>query len=161
MTIIVETGSRVDGANSYVTVAEFNAYLALRYPSRSAPTEAVAEGYLLRAMDYLESLDFIGGKATDAQPLQWPRDRVRIDGYAITSSEIPKELKVAQYEAAYGYELGYGKADPIERTVQSEKIGEIAITYANNSSSRVETPAVNMALKKLLKSTAGTGIIRA
>ncbi len=55
--------------------------------------------YILRAMDYIEDLSFIGFKETETQSLQWPRVNVVIDGFGLDASTIPDELKVAVYEA--------------------------------------------------------------
>ena len=44
-------------------------------------------------MDYIESLSFVGVKHTDLQALQWPRDRVIIDGYSSRNQRNTKAIK--------------------------------------------------------------------
>ena len=76
-TIIVEDGSVVAGANSYVTEAELTTYAADRGITLTAATDVL----LIKAMDYIESLSFIGTKFSEGQSLQWPRSNVYIDGF--------------------------------------------------------------------------------
>ncbi len=152
MALTVETGQQATNANSYVTVAAYDAYLNARYIGRTDISDAQAEAYILRAMDYFENLDFIGMKATEAQSLQWPRSGVNIDGYGKDTDDIPKEVLVSIYELAYGFEQGFGINDPISRETVKEKIGEIEVEYKSSSADRTLLPAAAQALRKLIKS---------
>lgn len=147
--IVQETGQQSTTANSYVTEAGYNQYLEDRY-DRSAPASNVNLRYIYRAMSYFESLDFIGEKATEDQALQWPRSRVRIDGYGFENTEIPNEVLVAIYEIAYGYEQGYGIDAPVPRETLKEKVNGVEVTYKNSSASRTLLPAASQALRKLV-----------
>lgn len=151
MALTVETGQQATNANSYVTVAAYDAYLNARYIGRTDISDAQAEAYILRAMDYFENLDFIGMKATEAQSLQWPRSGVNIDGYGKDTDDIPKEVLVSIYELAYGFEQGFGINDPISRETVKEKIGEIEVEYKSSSADRTLLPAASQALRKLIK----------
>lgn len=96
MTLIIEDGTEVTNANSYVTLAEARAYALARGVTLSA-TDSVVEILVIKAMDYLESFDndFKGMRADSEQTLSWPR----IYAYRNDGSEypaIPKELKNAQ-----------------------------------------------------------------
>jgi hypothetical protein len=83
MSIIVEDGSGVSGANSYVTVSGVGVY-ATTYgytewdtdANGDARTDAVKEQSLLRAMRYIEGLNWKGKTAVQGQALQWPRSEV-------------------------------------------------------------------------------------
>lgn len=153
MALVIEDGSIVPGANSYVTSAEYIAWADDRFgASRStAPaTEADAEPLILRSMDYFESQNFIGTKKQSDQPLQWPRDNVYIDGFYQSNSAIPKEVKLSIYELAYTQELGNSELDPIERKTISEKVGVIEVHYSESSSSTVINVSIPNAMKKLL-----------
>ena len=153
MALVIEDGSIVSGANSYATAADYNTYIDARYPALArSVTDAVAEGYLLLAMDYLESQSIIGFKFTDAQPLQWPRRDVYIDGYYVLTTEIPASVINALYEIAYGVEQGYNLAAPVSRETLIEKIGEISITYKESAASKVLLPAATQALRKFTTS---------
>lgn len=96
MTLIVEDGTGIDNANSYVTLAEARAYALARGVTLSA-TDSVVEILVIKAMDYLESLDsqFKGVRKTDTQELSWPRDYVYRNDTGSEYPAIPKELKNA------------------------------------------------------------------
>ena len=153
MTLVIEDGTGKTNSDSYVTVAEYNAFLNARYVNRTSISEAQAEAYIFRATDYFENQMFVGYVADDDQAMQWPRHNVVIDGFGIDSDEIPKEVKKSIYEIAYSFEQGYGINDPVSRETQSEKIGEITITYKNSSASKVLLPAATQALRKIVKSS--------
>ena len=96
MTLIVEDGTEVANANSYVTLAEARAYALARGVTLSA-TDSVVEVLVIKAMDYLESFDsqFKGVRKTDTQELSWPRDYVYRNDTGSEYPAIPKELKNA------------------------------------------------------------------
>lgn len=102
MALVVENGSLVAGANSFVTVAEARAYADARALTLPAEDPAV-EAALIVATDYLESLGArFKGEKTDPenQELQWPRECVNIDGWDVPEDTIPKQLKNAQIQLA-------------------------------------------------------------
>ena len=83
--------------------------------------------------------------------MQWPRDDVYIDGYAVDSDEIPKEVKTAIYELIKLEIDGDSKLTPSEREVTSEQIDSIKITYKDNAGMKRSTPALDRALRKLVQ----------
>jgi len=97
MPIVIEDGSNVTGANSYVTIAEFKAY-ALDRGITVSSTDAQISAFLILSKDYLESFrsNYKGEKTYSDQALQWPRTYVYIDGYEQPYDEIPELLKSAQ-----------------------------------------------------------------
>ena len=159
MALIIEDGTIVANADSYITVAEYNAWADARFGARStAPNcDEDTEALILRAMDYFETLAFVGFKSISTQALQWPRDSVYIDNYYVTPNEIPKEVKTALYELSYAEEAGTGELNEIERKVTSEKVGSIAVTY-DKSSSRGINVAPSLSMRKLLRS-GGSGFV--
>lgn len=149
MALVVEDGTLVSGADSYVTLAEFKAWADKRgvtYGTDSAVTQQI-----YRAMDYIESLNFIGEKSDENQSLQWPRDQVVIDGYYIDSDEMPNELKVAVYESIKAEIDGDSRMTASDRRTISEKVGDLQVTYANNADVKRSIPAVTRALRKLIR----------
>mgnify|MGYP000417857651 CR=1 FL=1 len=149
MALVVEDGTLVSGADSYVTLAEFKAWADKRgvtYGTDSAVTQQI-----YRAMDYIESLNFIGEKSDENQALQWPRDQVVIDGYYIDSDEMPNELKVAVYESIKAEIDGDSRMTASDRRTISEKVGDLQVTYANNADVKRSIPAVTRALRKLIR----------
>lgn len=140
--LIIEDGSIVASANSYVTLEEARARALTRGVTLSVD-DTVLESQLLIAMDYLESFrnSYKGTKVSSTQALQWPRYNVKIDGFLIEATVIPNELKYAQIqlaiEQANGVELlpnsteafiKREKVGPIE-THYSEKFGSVAIPF--------------------------------
>jgi len=90
-------------ANSYVTLAEANAYFDehLNVSEWTDATDDLKNRALIQATRRLDQLSFNGGKATEAQALKWPRIGVVDDeGYGIDSDEIPQQMKDAQCELA-------------------------------------------------------------
>ncbi len=149
MALIIEDGSIVTNANSYITVQEFLDWMIARgYPCEHA--ESHVEEHILKAMDYIESLNFMGIKYTKEQPLQFPRDRLFIDGYSVEANEIPKELKEALYNATKADHDGDLATQPVERQTVKEKIGDIEVEYKSTSSMRRQTPGLSNALRKLV-----------
>lgn len=149
--LTVETGTGSASANSYISVADYKAWADNR--GFTYGTDAVIEQQILRAMDYIESLDFVGVKHTDDQALQWPRDRVIIDGYSVETTEIPKQVKAAVYEAVKIEIDGDSKLSAVDRETTSEKVGDIAISYKDNTGMKKQTPALTFALRKLIYPT--------
>ena len=150
MALTIEDGSLVTGANSYVTAAEWDTWATDRGISHTHSSSKIEEG-ILRAMDYFESLEFLGQKHEDTQSLQWPRDYVYIDGYSVESDEIPKEVKAAMYEATKMELDGNSPIKEQGRATLSEKIGDIQVTYRGNASMRKITPAFTHSIRKLVQ----------
>ena len=91
-------------ANTYVTVAEADAYFLSRRSSGqwrllSGDAKAVV---LLQAIEWMEQFTFKGYRRGYDQRLQFPRsylyDR---DGYWVDSETVPRFIKVAQMELAF------------------------------------------------------------
>jgi hypothetical protein len=149
MSLIVEDGSIVSGANTYVTLEEFKAFADKRGLSHG--NDAAVTKSIFRAMDFFERQTFIGFKANENQPLQFPRTEAMIDGYYIDADEIPKEVKDALFEAIFVQESGNSQLNTEDRKTLREKVGDIEVTYANNSENRVTTPALTFALSKIIR----------
>jgi hypothetical protein len=133
MALVIENGSLVAGANSYVGVADARAFAEAR-ASNLPVDDSEVEAALIVAMDYLESLrgEYQGKKVDPAtQALQWPRTGVVLDGWQVPVDHIPQVLKFAQsqlaIEAAAGTDLmptGDG------REVIREKVDVLETEYA-------------------------------
>jgi len=147
MTLIVENGTIVSGADSYVSVADYEAWATARGIEYDS---TLVESQILRAMDYIESLHFIGQKSTKAQPLQFPRVGVVVDGYELDYDEIPVQLTKAVFESVKAESEGVSQLANIDRRTLREKVGEIEVQYAENSNSVTSVIAINRALYKLL-----------
>lgn len=97
MSILVEDGSIVAGANSYVTLVEARAYALARGVALSAVDSEVSS-LLITAMDYLEAqrARYQGTKVSAEQDLQFPRVGVIVDTFELDPAVIPSILKQAQ-----------------------------------------------------------------
>lgn len=118
MSLIVEDGTIVTGAESYVTLAAADAYLqrAAKGAEWAAKPDATRENLLVQAARIIDAtVTWAGTKASFTQPMQWPRVNVPYDGVdpsgfpgtvpAVRSgyypeSTIPPEVKQAQMEMA-------------------------------------------------------------
>lgn len=148
MAIIVENGSIVTNANSYVSEAELAAYATARGVTLTGDQEVL----LIKAMDYIEGQNFKGVKWTRDQPLQWPRNDVWLDGYLLDASSIPQLLKNAQMEAAISID---GSVDPladIPRLESSVTVGPISVSYEKGGNATTISQKIGVQLKKLLAS---------
>jgi len=155
-TIVVETGSGTDpNANSYVSVADATTYATDRGYSF---TNDVSQA-LIKSMDYIESLSFIGNKNTDAQPLQWPRYGVVVDSYSVGSDEIPQLLIDALCECALGVDGGNSPIQNLDRTTKREKVGELEVEYEQGTREQVALQGLEVKLQKLLKQGFGMNAI--
>ncbi len=156
--IIIEDGTIVSGANSYVTVDELETYA----DDRGITLTGDPEQLLIQAMDFLESLNYIGIKKDKDQDLQWPRCGVYIDGYCFPNDEIPKELKKSQLSVAVSIDQGNGPLSVVERTTKSETVGPISVTYMDDASSTNIDRNISANLRKLLRGgSAGYTVIKA
>lgn len=98
MAIIVEDGSGVTNANSYVSVAESQAYFTTK-----GITVTITEEALINATQYVDLVfgrRFKGKMLSGTQSLQWPRTTFTYDFGTVASGTIPKELKITVNEAA-------------------------------------------------------------
>ena len=134
MAIIVEDGTVIANANSYVSVAFIDTFCAnLGLSSWEAADDDDKDTALLRAMAYIEGMSFKGYKTEDDQTLKWPREAATDeDGYAIDTDAIPTCLKNASARAAYeelaspGILQGNLTRDDF---TTSERVDVISITY--------------------------------
>lgn len=145
-TIVVEDGTQVSGANSYITEAELATYAS----DRGVTVAGTAAILIIEAMDYIESLSYKGYKLTETQPLVWPRGDVLVDGYYIDQDEIPQLLKDAQAEVCLAIDADNGPLDNVERQTKREQVGEIEVEYMDGSSSTTLVRKINAKLQKLL-----------
>lgn len=106
MALIVEDGTGLSTAESYVSVAEADAYLAkFGLPDAwNLSTEEQKEQALRQATRYVDARfhgRWKGWRSVDDQALDWPRSDVSdSDGFLIDSDEIPTLLKSATIELA-------------------------------------------------------------
>lgn len=162
MAIIVEDGSIVANANSYVDLTTVRDYATLRGVTLDAD-DAIVEAQIVTATDYLETKEYAGDQVDPGvQVLKWPRKNVTCDGYAIPSDSIPQQLKDAQCDLVIQQHNGVDLLPTLtDQAVKRERVDVIEVEYQDNSSSlqTPRIPVVDNKLKCLLK-YGGVGIIR-
>ena len=148
-TIVVEDGTGTNAAaNSYVSEAELTTYAADRGITLTAATDVL----LIKAMDYIESLSFIGTKFSEGQALQWPRDKVYIDGYYVESTTIPSALKTGQIATALAIDSDNSPLATVGRSTKREKVDVIEVEYMSSAAAQPIVKTINAAMRKILVS---------
>lgn len=104
-TFVVEDGTGIPAANSYVTVAEADDYLAANIhvaPTWNALTTLEKQSLLVWGSRYLDQRAIWNGtKTVESSGLRWPRTGVYdIDENLIPANTIPPALKYATIEMA-------------------------------------------------------------
>lgn len=158
MTLTVETGAGVAGADTFVSLAQYEAYADALGWSISE-TDATNEANLRRAAQYLSRTpSWVGYRTNDGQTLSWPRViSVVVDGWPVESDEIPQRIKDAQCELAY---LIQGGLDPFETIGgagggDTIKVGPITISDGTASGGADKIKAVSGLLRPFLMAGAG------
>ena len=99
MTITVEDGTIVSGANSYVDYDDLVAY-GLERGVTVTTTQADGEVFLFNSMDVLNGECWRGTRIDIDQELDFPRANIWRDGFVLPHDEIPDELKNGQLALA-------------------------------------------------------------
>ena len=165
MSLIIEDGSRVTGANSYADVSTVDAYHAARGNAAWTGDDTAKEAAILRAMTYIETLPWHGVKATQTQPLEWPRaymeDR---NGYAINADVVPAQVIHAVAEAALREIVTAGATMPDSARddvlTSLEVAGAVKLSWASGAPIRPDYPIIKALLKGLIAPSGGVEMIR-
>ena len=154
MALIIEDGSQVTGANSFVSDAEYTAYTTLKGLTVAA-TEAERNIDLLSAIDYLltSESNMKGYRSSSTQSLFYPRVGVCLYGYSLASNVIPNELKNAQMESAV-----YATSNSLLLSENESNLASFSVDgvysesyHSGGSTSKIRLDSVNAQLKPLLK----------
>ena len=163
MALTVETGSGLAAADSYVSVADADAY-HVAHATPAAWTAAITankEKALRLAAQFLDvryGACWRGVRASSSQGLDWPRSSVvDADGYALDSTVIPAALKQAQAEAALralSASLLADLSNPAPVKSQTIKVGPIekSTEYAVGNGPVAEYQVIDGLLRKLVTS---------
>lgn len=167
MTLIVEDGSNVAGANSYSDLVGIRAYASARGVTLS-DDDSVLEPLAFQAMDYIEAKrkDFQGKKTNYVgadgslpipQPLQWPRCGVFIDDEPFSQYAIPVELVNAQCQLCIEFTNGIDAMPTIAGPfVTSEQVDVLKTTYSETIGTGAPTmQKVDALLSVLLRDDSG------
>lgn len=142
MPLIVEDGTGIEDANTYIDLADARALATLRGIDLSGD-DAELSSQLVVAADRITSYEdrFTGRRATGIQGLSHPRKCSMRYGEAYPIDSIPKELKLAQITLADYIASGFDVWAPIDlEGVTREKVGPIETEYALAIASDGENP---------------------
>ena len=167
MSLIVEDGSVVTGAESYISVADASNYHTVRGNTAWAAltTDALREAALRKATDYMRQAyrsRWQGYKVNEDQALDWPRYGVEVEGYAVDSDIVPTEVKNACAELALRASAADLNPD-LTQGVAREKVGQIEVEYDKASPQFTRYKAIDALLSPYLKAGGGgcsMGVIR-
>lgn len=137
MAIIVEDGSNVPGANSYVSLVDARDRLNSLGQDLNV-NDTTAEQEILNATNYIESFRerYQGIKTDIDQSLQWPRSGVLINDFQINSDVIPQDLVSAQVFAAYEFSQGNILQPTIDgrSRASAEVVNAVKVAYFDTGS---------------------------
>jgi hypothetical protein len=184
ITITVETGAVVTGANSFISLADFKTYHGDRGNDLTAYTDPQQQAALVKAADYLNGLVWKGVKTGRDNPMAWPRYGTETggsiwnqlvypasewvgvldkDGFYIPTDEVPAEVVNAQCEAAYLVLLGNDLQPALSRggAVKRRKVDVIETEYFPGASPVNRYLTIENLLKGLLRSGFSVEMVRA
>ncbi len=168
MALIVEDGSGVAGAESYITLAAASTYHANRGDTSFSglATDALREAALRKATDYMLQMyreRWKGLRVSASQALDWPRQGVEYDDALmayVAQTVVPNEVQWACAELALSSIAG-ALAPDLARGVLSESIGPISVTYDPASPQYTRYRRVDALLSPFLRTSgAMTKVVR-
>lgn len=136
MPFVIEDGTGVPNANSYVSVAQADAYLSysasrVQWLSLTTPDK---EAYLVQAARLLDSsVVWKGDKVSASQAMAWPRSGVDYMGEEWPSNSIPPAVLQSQMELAALQMAGDRSADPASKGIDSVSVGGGAVSVKFNA----------------------------
>lgn len=165
MSIVVENGTGLATAESYISVADASTYFTARGNTTwdaldTGEATANREAALRKATDYITAVyrdRWEGVRYTEDQALDWPRSGVVRDSWSVDIDEIPTEVKRACAELALKSASDDLQAD-LTQGVVKEKVGVIEVEYNRNSPQAKRYPAIDFLLRPFLKSGGGVSI---
>lgn len=116
MALIIEDGTIVANANSFITVAEWETYLAL-YGKAATGVEADKETALIKAQRAISTRYTFDGLIVEQDqstclPRNWSK---KIKGFTVANDAVPQDIKDCQAELAWSIQEG---ADPFADATQ-------------------------------------------
>lgn len=165
MALIVEDGSGLANAESYVSVSDCAAYAMARGLTFPATPEDKAEAALCRATSYIDNTyrtRFPGQrKKFRLQALEWPRvGVVDMNGFPVMSDEIPTEIVRATCEAAVRELSAPGSLLPDVtpgKIKKRAKVGDIEVEYAVGAGGVASQQPISPIIDGILAALIGIG----
>jgi len=157
MALIVEDGSGVPGANSYVSLQYVSDYCSdMGYSDWFTGDTSKQNSSILRGMKYIECFNYVGVKNQTVNDLEWTRDGAYDkNGLLIPYNVIPLKVKSAVCEASYIEFLNKGKLQPsIDRAgLKIEEYGDVKFEYFKTGKVTPSFSVISGLLVGLVKSS--------
>lgn len=130
MAIVVEDGSIVAGANSYLSLEDVRAFALARGVTLST-TDATVEAQLIKASDYIEAREakFVGCRVSEDQVLCWPRYAHWFRSDTIPAKIVQAQAFLVMAQAASVDIVPIG-SPPDQYPISREKVGPLETAYA-------------------------------
>jgi hypothetical protein len=161
MTLIVEDGSIVPGAESYCSVAAADAYHAGRANTAWIGLDtATKEANLRKATEYMVSMyrqRWKGLRVSINQVLDWPRYDVQLDDvvYGCFAAYVPYNtvpVEVQNACATLALTANGGELAPnVQRLVKQKTIGPLTTIYQDGAPAYTQFRAIDLALRPYLE----------
>ena len=153
--LIVEDGTMPEGANTYVSLADVDAYLVPRGLWETTPDDAgdsviaKKEAAIIRAFDAMNTLNWAGDVPDWQRITAWPRENVLMHGVKpkpgekpifLPSDMVPRAVVQAQMELAGLIYGGLNPLAPVERggkivsMSESSKEGDLDVIGGDSKS---------------------------
>lgn len=168
MTLTVETGEIIAGADSYCSLAYATAYHYARGNAQdwSDYNDVDLEHALRKATDYMLQKygnRWMGYRKSSNQSLDWPRNYVPLNDLValeyVSSTIVPNEVKNACAALAFRA-LTDNLLDDEEQVVIREKVDVIETEYSPHSTQRKRYPEIDLMLRKYLMAVDGLPMVR-
>ena len=172
MSIVVEDGTGLATADSYISVADASAYLAnygeeTAFDALTTPDQENALKIGTRWMDTSYGGKWDGSRKYEVQALDWPRVNVEdFDGYAVASTSVPLHITyataliaVASLTAELGPDIAPGLSGSVD--FEKNKVGPLEFTqsYSGGRNMYYIYTKVEALIREFLLTT-GIGVIR-
>ena len=123
-------------ADSYITLAEADAYFLMGLAADSWAQVASKEGALRSAAVWLNSVPWAGDCCSAGRFLSWPRQNIECNCSTATCEMLPPQIKTAQAELALqlgtnpGALIGMGGSNQSSKgAVQSQTLGGLSQSF--------------------------------
>lgn len=142
ITLVIETGTGITGANSYISLADAETYFEGRLNASvwTAATTANKNIALAQATRTLDANSRWLGTMVDPanQALEWPREEIEIDGAEWPATEIPQAVRNATAELALFLLSSDRTTDPGSAGLKSIGVGDGAVEIEFDNSTEIE-----------------------
>ena len=142
MAATIDATLKGTAANSYVTLAEAEAYFeTVPHDEHWTGSDDKKNRVLITATRYLDNFEYYGTRCSTTQALKWPRKDYKVDGVKIDETYIPQPIKNATFELAHSL-LYKGEAlvgtTGTQGTYEQVELGDLKVKFKDSS----QTPGV-------------------